>query len=82
MIGRYYVDPDFVQQIGWVGDVTIKGRYTFVRNRVSNYAIDDLTPYVPTPDSLLEGGSRSLFLASNNPNYSAHVLAMAVALKW
>ena len=82
VIGRYYVDPDFVQQIGWVGDVTIKGRYTFVRNRVSNYAIDDLTPYVPTPDSLLEGGSRSLFLASNNPNYSAHVLAMAVALKW
>jgi hypothetical protein len=84
IIGRYYVDPDFVRQMGWIGDVIIKGRYTYVSNHVSNWALNDLTPYVPTPDAPngLEGGGRSLFLAGNNPNYSSHILALSVALKW
>ena len=84
VIGRYYVDPYFVRWMGWAGDVVIKGRYTYVRNQVSNWAIDNLTPYIPTPDAPngLEGGGLSLFLAGNNPNYSAHVLAMSVGLKW
>lgn len=83
VIGRYHVDPDFVRQMGWVGNVTVKGRYTFVSNSVSNWAIDNLTPYFPTPDAGgLDGGGRALFLAWNNPNYSAHILAMSVAFKW
>jgi MtrB/PioB family decaheme-associated outer membrane protein len=82
VIGKYYVDPSFVRQMGWAGDVVIKGRYTYVRNSVSNFALDNMTPYIATPDSLLEGGGRSLFLAANDPNYSAHVLALSVALKW
>jgi MtrB/PioB family decaheme-associated outer membrane protein len=82
VIGQYHVDPDFCRQMGWLGDVIIKGRYTFVSNSVSNWAIDTLTPYVPTPDAVEEGGGRSLFLAWNNPNYSAHILALSAALKW
>jgi hypothetical protein len=82
VIGKYYVDPVFVRQFGWVGDVTVKGRYTFVRNNVANWANDTMTPFVPTPDSILEGGGRALFLAGTNPNYTTHVLAMSVALKW
>jgi MtrB/PioB family decaheme-associated outer membrane protein len=84
VIARYYVDPDFVRRMGWIGDVIIKGRYTYISNHISNWAINDLTPYVPTPDAPngLEGGGRSLFLAWNNPNYSSHVLAMSVAFKW
>jgi hypothetical protein len=84
VIGRYYVDPYLVSQMGWVGEVVIKGRYTWVRNHVSNWAIDNLIPYVPTPDAPngLEGGGLSLFLAGNNPNYSAHILALSAALKW
>ncbi len=82
VIGKYYVDPEIVRQIGWMGDVVVKGRYIFTRNSVANWANDTLTPYVPTPDSILEGGGRALFLAGVNPNYMAHVLAMSVALKW
>jgi hypothetical protein len=87
-IGQYHVDPVFVRQMGWVGEVVIKTRYTYERNRVDNWAINNLTPYVGTPDNSpaqdteLTGGSRSLFLAAFNPNYTAQVVALSVALKW
>ncbi len=83
IIGRYYVDPVFVRQMGWIGDVVVKLRYTVERNRVSNWAFNDLTPYVATPDTPeLTGGSRSLFLAAFNPNYIAQIIALSVAVKW
>jgi hypothetical protein len=90
-IGQYHVDPVFVRQMGWIGDVVIKVRYTYERNRVDNWAINNLTPYVSTPDSPgatstsdieLTGGSRSLFLAAFNPNYTAQIVALSLALKW
>ncbi len=83
VIARYYVDPVFVRQMGWIGDVVVKLRYTVERNRVSNWAFDNLTPYVATSDSPeLTGGSRSLFLAAFNPNYIAQIVALSVAVKW
>jgi MtrB/PioB family decaheme-associated outer membrane protein len=81
-VGKYYVDPDLVRQMGWTGDVVVKMRYTWERNRVDNYAINDMTPYVGTPDGQLEGGSRALFMAATNPNYTAQTVALAVALHW
>jgi hypothetical protein len=42
-----------------------------------------MTPYWPTADTIaLEGGSRALFLAAINPNYTAQVFAMSLELKW
>jgi MtrB/PioB family decaheme-associated outer membrane protein len=83
VIGRYYVDPSVVRQMGWTGDVTVKLRYTWERNRNSNWASDNMTPYVGSPDSVeLTGGGRSFFLAAFNPNYTAQVVAASVALKW
>jgi hypothetical protein len=79
---KYYVDPDFVRQMGWNGDIVIKAKYTWVQNSASGYAYSNMTPYQPTADSQLEGGGRSLFLAGYNPNYSTHVAAVSVQLKW
>jgi MtrB/PioB family decaheme-associated outer membrane protein len=82
-IGRYYVDPTFVRQMGWNGDVTLKVRYTWERNQNTNWATDNMTPYIPTSDTNeLTGGARSLFLAAFNPNYTAQVIAASVVLKW
>ena len=83
-IASYYVDPDFVQRMGWVGSVTFRLRYTYERNRTENWAIDNLTPYVPTPDQTVDltGGGRSLFLAAFNPNYTAQIIAASVNVKW
>ena len=81
-VGKYYVDPDLVQRLGFTGAVTLKMRYTWERNRVDNYAINNMTPYVATPDGQLEGGNRALFMAATNPNYTAQTVALSVALHW
>lgn len=83
-IASYYVDPDFVQRMGWTGTVVARLRYTYERNHTENWAIDNLTPYLPTPDQTadLTGGGRSLFLAAFNPNYTAQIIAASVAFKW
>ena len=49
-----------------------------------NWAIDNLTPYVPTADQTVDltGGGRSLFLAAFNPNYTAQIIAASVNVKW
>ena len=83
VIGRYYVDPSVVRQMGWTGDVTVKVRYTWERNQNTNWATDNMTPYVPTPDTTeLTGGSRSIFLAALNPNYTAQLIALSAVVKW
>ena len=83
VIGRYYVDPSIVRQMGWTGDVTVKVRYTYERNQNTNWATDAMTPYVPTPDTTeLTGASRSIFLAGTNPNYTAQLLALSMVVKW
>ncbi len=83
VIGRYYVDPTVVQQMGFKGDVTVKVRYTWEKNENSNWAIDNLTPYVPTADTTeLTGANRSLFLAAYNLNYTAQIVAVSTVVKW
>jgi MtrB/PioB family decaheme-associated outer membrane protein len=84
VLARYFVDPDVVQRMGWKGEVVVKARYLFLRNRNTNWATDTMTPFIPTADQTtdLTGGGRSIFLAGINPNYTAHVLAMGVGVKW
>jgi hypothetical protein len=84
-IARYIVDPELVQRMGWNGEVVAKARYTFERNHQNNWAINTMTPYSPSPADSggdTTNGGTSLFLAYNNPNYTAHLMAMSVALRW
>jgi MtrB/PioB family decaheme-associated outer membrane protein len=81
-VAKYYVDPDLVQRLGLTGAVIVKARYTWERNSVDNWAINNMTPYVATPDGQLEGGNRALFLAATNPNYTAQTVALSVAVHW
>jgi MtrB/PioB family decaheme-associated outer membrane protein len=80
----YYVDPAFVRRMGWDGKVVAKLRYVYERNRTDSYAIDNMTPYIPTPDQTndLTGGGRSIFLAFINPNYTAQYVVGSLAFKW
>jgi MtrB/PioB family decaheme-associated outer membrane protein len=84
VLARYFVDPTVVRQMGWQGDVILKFRYAFLRNRNTNWATDNMTPYIPTEDQTadLTGGGRSIFLAALNPNYTAHIVAMSLAIRW
>jgi MtrB/PioB family decaheme-associated outer membrane protein len=86
LVAKYYVDKDYVRQMGWFGEVTFKARYTWERNHNSNWATDNFSPYSPSqndPGGLdSTNGGRSLFLAYNNPNYQAQIIALSVATKW
>ena len=83
VIGKYYVDPSLARQMGFTGDIILKLRYTWEQNENSNWAADNMTPYVPTPDTTeLTGAARSVFLAAFNPNYTAQLVAASVMVKW
>jgi hypothetical protein len=85
-IVKYYVDPSYVKQMGWFGNVTLQARYTWERNKNSNWATDNFSPYSPTSADAggldISSGGRSLFLAYDNPNYTAQIFALAVAMRW
>lgn len=83
-LALYHVDPDLVRRMGWQGKVVAKVRYVYERNRTDNFAIDNMTPYIPTPDqtSDLTGGGRSIFLAYINPNYTAQYVVGSLGFKW
>ena len=80
---RYTFDPTWVRSMGFNGAVVFKLRYIWERNQNTNWASDNTTPYLPTADTNeLTGGSKSVFLAYNNPNYTAQIIAAALAFKW
>ena len=86
VVAKYYVDPSVVKQMGFVGNITLKGRYTWEQNHADNWAINTFTPYSPSAADAggtdISNGGRSLFLAYNNPNYTAQILAFSVIGQW
>ncbi len=84
VLARYFVDPQTVRSLGWKGDVVAKLRYTWEQNHNVSWATDTLTPYTPQADQTadLTGGGRSLFLAYNNPNYTAQFIGASLAVTW
>jgi hypothetical protein len=86
VVAKYYVDPSVVKQMGFVGNITLKARYTWEQNKADNWAINDFTPYSPSAADAgggdITNGGRSLFLAYNNPNYTAQIVALSVVGQW
>ena len=86
VVAKYYVDPTVVKQMGFVGNVTLKLRYTWEHNNSDNWAINNFTPYSPSAADAggadITNGGRSLFLAYNNPNYTAQIVALGLTMKW
>ena len=84
MLAKYYLDPSTVTQMGWIGEVALKARYIWERNHNTNWATDNFTPYSPAAGEAadISNGGRSLFLAYNNPNYTAQMIVLSVAGKW
>ena len=84
LTGRYYFDKDYVERLGWKGQVIFKLRYTLERNEGSYWQSDAVNAYFGTltGNTELTGTSRSLWLAYNNPNYTAQLVAATVKFKW
>lgn len=80
---RYFVDPTVVRQMGF-GQIVAKLRYTWEHNNGSAWQSDAVNTYFGTLTGNNEttGTSRSTWLAYNNPNYTAQIIAASVNFKW
>ena len=76
---RYKMDPELVQRLGWVDNVTVSLNYTFAYNKMNNWQINDITPYMVSTDA---GASKSLFLGMLNPNYVSHYVGLTTEIHW
>jgi hypothetical protein len=78
---KYVVDPDFVHSMGWKGEVSLKLRYAWERNSVTNWNNDLMQPYMY---QTLNQSQVAFYqsLASNNPNYNVHMIGGSVAWAW
>jgi hypothetical protein len=72
----YKLDPLWVSQMGFKGDILAKLRYTWERNSVSNWQNDPVAPFSPAINPT------EIFLAFYNPNYNVQVIAGSLVALW
>ena len=73
----YKLDPTWVRQMGFKGDIKARLRYTWERNAVSNWQNDTLAPFTD-----VTGLTNALWLAYDNPNYNVQMLAASLVGTW
>jgi MtrB/PioB family decaheme-associated outer membrane protein len=78
-LAKYKLDPDTVHMFGWKGDVYAKLRYVYERNNVTNWQNDIMDLYMFSSESQT---GRMVWMAYDNPNYVAHMLAASLSFKW
>ena len=76
---RYKVDDSVVKQLGWVGDVYLKVKYVYESNFVDNWALGNMQQYMYYAAN---ARSQQIYMAGDNPNYTAQYVMGSVALKW
>jgi MtrB/PioB family decaheme-associated outer membrane protein len=72
----YKFDRYWLNQMGWMGDLKARVRYTWESNSVYNWANDLLAPFTPTVNA------NSLWLGFNNPNYNVQLVAASLIATW
>jgi len=76
---RYKFDEDVTKKLGWNGDVYLKLKYAYEMNYVDNWALGNMQQYMYYSAN---ARSQQLFMAGDNPNYSAQYIIATLALKW
>jgi len=79
-ISRYKLDQDLVQRIGLQGEVAVKLRYAYERNRVTNWQNDTVQNYMWSTNNQTLG--YMTWLAGDNPNYNVHLFAASLVVNW
>jgi hypothetical protein len=78
-LAKYRLDPSLVQQLGWLGDVSVKLRYIWENNNMTNWQSDSVLPYM---EAVTVAARQQVYLAGNNPNYNVHVLMASLGVRW
>jgi hypothetical protein len=72
----YKFDRLWLAQIGWIGDLKAKVRYTWESNSVANWQNDLLLPFTTAVSA------SALWLGYNNPNYNVQMIAGSFISSW
>lgn len=78
---KYVVDPEFVHSLGWKGEVSLKLRYAWERNSVTNWNNDYMQTYMFSAANQAQTVYYQA-LAGNNPNYNVHLIGGSIAWAW
>ena len=81
---KYKFDKETVQQIGWKGDMTLRLRYAWESNNVTNWQNDLMQTYMysGTAGSNFGNAAYMTWLAYNNPNYNVQLVTASLAWSW
>jgi hypothetical protein len=78
----YKVDSTYASQMQ-VKDIVLKLHWAYERNAVQNWQADSSSPYLYSVlNSSTVAMKDMIFLAGNNPNYTAQLIALSAVVKW
>ncbi len=78
----YKVDPAFLVQFG-KADVYLQLKYMYERNNVTNWQTGNMAPYMYSSlNSSTVAFKDMIFMAGDNPNYTAQAVMASLMVKW
>jgi len=78
----YKVDQSFANQLQ-LKDMVFKLHWAYEKNSVTNWQADSASPYLYSVLNSSTTAMRDMiFLAGNNPNYTAQLIALSAVVKW
>jgi Putative outer membrane beta-barrel porin, MtrB/PioB len=80
---KYILDPTITAMCGWIGETFIRVRYLYEQNKVSNWQNDLVQVYLyAVTNSSTTGLKQQIFMAGDNPNYTAQAIVATFGAKW
>ena len=78
----YKLDPSYLVQFG-KAEVYLQLKYMFERNNVTNWQTGNVAPYMYSSlNSSTVAFKDMIFMAGDNPNYTAQVIMASLMVKW
>ena len=78
---KYTFDPEMVHRVGLSGNVSLRLRYAWERNTVTNWNTDTMQTYMFQTLNQVQTAYYQT-LAGNNPNYNVHMVGGSIAWAW
>jgi MtrB/PioB family decaheme-associated outer membrane protein len=78
---KYTFDPEYMRSLGLKGNVSLRLRYAWERNSVTNWNTDTMQTYMFQTLNQVQTAYYQT-LAGNNPNYNVHMVGGSVAWAW
>jgi len=79
---KYKFDQDQLRAMGWTGQGYVKLRYVYETNFSTSWLANQMMPYMYAVLPTATGGGNKVWMAGDNPNYSAQLVMATLGLSW